>query len=92
MGEVKNRERFVKMVQIMCFLKLKIGITEDVMKKLIEIPQVKQIDIITGEYDLVALLEAESGEELHHLFAEKIEKIPGIESSNSHLIMLRWNR
>jgi DNA-binding Lrp family transcriptional regulator len=78
------------MVQIVSFLKLKLGKSDEVLTALKQIPQVRDIYFITGEYDIVIMVEAPTGEEIHNLFTDRIEKISGISLSNSHLVMRHW--
>ena len=78
------------MVEVISFVKLGIGKTEEVVAQLKSIPQIKEIDFITGAYDLVIIMEAKDGDEVHHLYMDHIEKIKGIVSMDSHLIMKRW--
>jgi DNA-binding Lrp family transcriptional regulator len=68
---------------------LEIGQTENVLNALKEIPQIKEIFYITGEFDLAIVIEANSNDEIHELFMKKIDKLDGIEVSTSHLIMKR---
>ena len=80
------------MVKVTIFMKLKLGVGQRVIRELSAIPQIKEIYFITGEYDLVIMVETKDGEELEHIYTEKIEKIEGITSSNSHLIMTHWKQ
>ena len=47
---------------------------------------------LTGDYDLLAEIEVETPEELFEIFANKIDLIDGIISSNTHLIMKAWEK
>ncbi|MHA1583711.1 MAG: Lrp/AsnC ligand binding domain-containing protein [Promethearchaeota archaeon] len=77
-------------VRIWSFLTTEIGKTLEIVNKLRCIPQVKEINYITGEFDLALVIEAETGEELHTIFSERINKIPGIKRSSSNLLLKRW--
>lgn len=71
-------------------MKIEVGKTMEVVKQLQTIPEVVEIDYITGAYDLVVLLEAESPEKLHIIFYQEIDRIPEILTSSSNLLMKRW--
>ncbi len=74
-------------VRILSFIRIELGKTEEMYQKLQEIPQLKEIYAITGRYDLAIVLEAENGDIIHDIFAEKIDAMDGLIESNSHLIM-----
>jgi DNA-binding Lrp family transcriptional regulator len=85
LGKIGDNE----VIQILSFMTLEIGQTENVLNALKEIPQIKEIFYITGEFDLAIVIEANSNDEIHELFMKKIDKLDGIEVSTSHLIMKR---
>lgn len=77
-------------VRILTFMKIEVGKTMEVVKELQKIPDVVEIDYITGAYDLVVILEAESPKKLHTVFYHQIDRIPAIISSSSNLLIKRW--
>ena len=78
-------------VKIMVFLKVEIGTSRLVIKKLQEIPEVNQISYITGEYDIMFTLETNRTKQLYQKFVNDIDAIPEIKESSSHLIVQEWN-
>ena len=77
-------------VQILTFMNIEIGKTLEVVELLRKIPEVKEISYITGEYDLVILLQGESSADIHNIFTQQIEKIQFIIRSRSNLMVKRW--
>ena len=77
-------------IQILTFMNIEIGKTLEVVELLRRIPEIKEISYITGEYDLVILLEGDSSEDIHNIFTQQIEKIPFIIRSSSNLMAKRW--
>ncbi|MBY9011654.1 MAG: Lrp/AsnC ligand binding domain-containing protein [Candidatus Lokiarchaeota archaeon] len=75
---------------ILC--KLGINVIKKVVKELKEIPEIKKVMSLTGDYDLLAEIEVETSEELYDIFSEKIDLIDGIISSNTHVIMKAWEK
>lgn len=78
------------MVKILSFLRLELGKTMDVVRELKLIKNVKEIYYITGEFDLVMIIEGSSSEELHDIIVKKIDIINGILQMSSHLLVKRW--
>jgi DNA-binding Lrp family transcriptional regulator len=76
--------------------KIFIQIEHDAMVKVVEklkdIPQIKKLFALTGDYDLLAEVEIESSEELYDIFAKKIDTIEGIEKTNTHIVMKSWEK
>ncbi|MBY9004614.1 MAG: Lrp/AsnC ligand binding domain-containing protein [Candidatus Lokiarchaeota archaeon] len=75
---------------ILC--KLGISVISKVIDELKEIPQITKVMSLTGDFDVLAEIEVESSEELFDIFANKIDLIDGIISSNTHLIMKAWEK
>ncbi len=63
-----------------------------VIGQLNEIPEIKKVFSLTGDYDVVAEIEVESSEELYDSFANKIDHIEGIIETNTHVIMKSWEK
>ena len=61
------------------------------MRKVIDdfknIPEIKRVFSLTGDYDVLAEIEVDSSEELFDSFAKKIDLIEGIISTNTHVVM-----
>lgn len=63
-----------------------------VIEQFKEIPEIKKIFSLTGEYDVLAEIEVESSEDLYNSFAKKIDPIEGIIKTNTHVIMKSFNK
>lgn len=72
--------------------KIGISVINKVINELKEIPHITKVMSLTGDYDLLAEIEVENPEELFEIFANKIDLIDGIISSNTHLIMKAWEK
>jgi anthranilate phosphoribosyltransferase len=72
--------------------KLGLSVINSVIDELKSIPQIKKVMSLTGDYDLMAEIEVETPEELFDIFANKIDLIQGISSSNTHMVMRSWEK
>jgi DNA-binding Lrp family transcriptional regulator len=72
--------------------KLGLSVIKPVIEELKSIPQIKKVMSLTGDYDVLAEIEVETPEELYDLFANKIDLIQGISSSNTHMVMRAWEK
>jgi DNA-binding Lrp family transcriptional regulator len=72
--------------------KLGISVIKPVIEELKSIPQIKKVMSLTGDYDVLAEIEVETPEDLFDLFANKIDLIQGISSSNTHMVMKAWEK
>ena len=77
-------------IQIITFMKIEIGKTMDVVQILKTIPEITEINYITGEFDLAIVIETENQKILYQIFSEKIDEIPWIKRSSSNLLLKRW--
>ena len=77
-------------IQIITFMKIKLGKTMDVVQILKDIPEVKEINYITGEFDLAIIIEATNQKKIFVIFSDHIDEIPWIIRSSSNLLLKRW--
>ena len=59
--------------------------TQEVARRLAEIPGVEEVYSITGEWDIIAVLRLKDYGDLAEIVTEKMVGIPGILRTNTHL-------
>lgn len=64
-------------------IKVKIGKLPEVAKEILAIEEVKELYMVTGPFDLLAILETDKYEELGEIIVEKIHKIKEIEDTQT---------
>ena len=83
MHEMKRYARAFVMIST------ELGKERDVIKKLMEIPEVEEAHIVPGDYDVIAVLKVErdivapTGEEVMDVVLDKIGRIPGVEDTHT---------
>ncbi len=73
------------MVRAYIEIKVEAGKEKEVRNKLREIPGVKFADIITGDIDIIVVVEAETYNDIASIILERIRKIPGIIRTETHI-------
>ena len=68
------------------FFNLIPGKKRDFITKLKDIKTVKEARLVIGIYDALAIIEAESIEELEKIYFNEIDKIAGIMNSRLHIV------
>ena len=68
------------------FLNLTPGTKRDFITKVKDIKAVKEARLVIGIYDALAIIEAESIEELEKIYFNEIDKIAGIMNSRLHIV------
>jgi DNA-binding Lrp family transcriptional regulator len=63
-----------------------------VIEQFNEIPEIKKVFSLTGDYDVVAEIEVESTDELYESFAKRIDHIDGIMNTNTHIVMKEFSK
>jgi len=63
-----------------------------VIEQFNEIPEIKKVFSLTGDYDVVAEIEVESTDELYEAFAKSIDHIDGIINTNTHIVMKEFSK
>ncbi|MHA1219571.1 MAG: Lrp/AsnC family transcriptional regulator [Candidatus Heimdallarchaeaceae archaeon] len=68
------------------FFIVDLGKTQEVVNALREIPNIVNVAVVTGEYDIVVKILVENLEELFHVTTEKIHMIEGISETQTSVI------
>ena len=72
--------------------KLGFRVIKSVIEELKKIPQITKVMSLTGDYDFLAEIIVNTPEELYEIFADKIDMIDGITTSNTHMVMKEFTK
>jgi DNA-binding Lrp family transcriptional regulator len=64
-----------------------VGAEEEVAKALQAIPEVKEVHIVYGIYDVVAIVEASTFDSLRNAVIAKVRKFPHIKSTTTLIVV-----
>jgi len=65
---------------------------EKVLEKFKQIPEIKKVFSLTGDYDILAEIEVDNTDELYEAFAKHIDPIEGVIKTNTHVIMKSFEK
>jgi DNA-binding Lrp family transcriptional regulator len=68
------------------------GRTAEVAQALIDLPGISEVYSVAGAYDLVVIARVRDHEQLAELVAGRVQKIPGIESTNTLIAFRAYSR
>ncbi len=68
------------------------GRTPDVAQALLDLPGVTEAYSVAGPYDLVAMVRVRQHEDLADLVSGRIQKVPGIEATNTLIAFQAYSR
>ena len=84
---VEYGDKFVStLVSAHVSIKVKQKLTTKTNVELKQIPQISELYAISGEYDLIAVVQAQSTEQLSHLL-DDIGNLDGVERTNSAVVL-----
>jgi len=69
------------------FIQTVIGSEMKVFEELYKIPEVKEVYIVYGIYDIIAKIEADSLEKIRQIIISRIRRIPEIRTTNTMVIV-----
>ncbi|MEB3816664.1 MAG: Lrp/AsnC ligand binding domain-containing protein [Desulfurococcales archaeon] len=69
-----------------------IGKENEVAEKLLELPLVKDVYVVYGIHDIVAVVEASSMDELRSTITDKIRKLDGVKSTMTSIVVMHKRR
>jgi len=64
-----------------------VGMEDEVVRQLSNMPEVREVHIVYGVYDLVAIVEAHSFDELRSAIVNKIRRLPHIKSTTTLIVV-----
>ena len=79
-------------IKAIMFCKFNMYATSKILEKLRELPEIKKLMSLTGDYDAIAEIEVENSEDLYDIFTNKIDLIDGIIDTNTHVVMKSWEK
>jgi DNA-binding Lrp family transcriptional regulator len=84
----------VKAMTVLAYVMFKVssGTEREVAQKLITFSEVKQADIIFGEYDVVAKLETESLDTLEDFVSDHVRNVPNVLVTSTMIISREYKK
>lgn len=64
-----------------------VGKARAVKEALASVPGVQHADIVTGDYDLIVVIEQPTVEDLGRLVLERIHGTPGVTATSTHVVV-----
>lgn len=64
-----------------------VGTIEPVQTTLREVPGIRAVDIVTGDYDLIAILEAPNIQDVGRLVMRDIHGVDGVERTHTCIVV-----
>lgn len=71
------------MAKAYVLINCKAGFENSIIQSLIEIPEVKEVEGVLGDYDIFVKLESYSQEDLESIITRQVRKIPNILTTTS---------
>jgi len=74
--------------QAIVMINVDVGKENEIFEKLLEIPNVKEVYMVYGIHDIIAIIEADTMDELRSLITEKIRKMDGVKSTLTNIVVM----
>lgn len=79
----------IVLAEAVVLINVDIGREEDVFNKLLELNEVKEVYIVYGVHDIVAVIESPDMDSMRVLITQKIRKIEGVKSTTTSIVIKR---
>ncbi len=73
------------MVTALCFITVEPSQVNDVGAQIARIPQVRAVYSVTGELDIVAIVEVADVDAVPDVVTDRIGKVPGVRTTQTHV-------
>lgn len=68
-------------------INIEIGSEEEVLNQLNKIPNVKETYLVYGVYDIVAVIEAQTQDELREIVVKHVRRLPKVRSTTTMMVI-----
>ncbi len=75
--------------QAIVMINTDVGKENEILDKLFELPEVKEVYMVYGIHDLIAVVEAEDMDTLRSLITEKIRRMDGVKSTLTSIVVVK---
>ena len=65
---------------------------DNVLNELFQIPEVREIAEVTGRFDILVTMTAQSLDEMHHIISEKVGRVQGVQKTETFIEMRKTAR
>jgi len=72
------------------FFEIEVAKLDRVISELLKIPQLKELVLVTGQYDLIAKFETDKPEDLRKVLVETVSSIPGVKHTVTATVIERY--
>ena len=72
------------------FFEIEVAKLDRVISELLKLPQLKELVLITGQYDLIAKFETDKPEDLRRVLVETVSSIPGVKHTVTATVIERY--
>jgi DNA-binding Lrp family transcriptional regulator len=87
-----ERVRVSDVITAIVLVKTAVNRVHDVAQAIAELPAVTEVYSVTGEFDLVALVRVRHHEELAEVIPGSLNKVDGVESTETHIAFRTYSR
>ena len=80
------------MITAIVFIQAAVDRIPEVAEQIAQLDGVSEVYSVTGEIDLVALVRVRSNEEVAEVVADRLNKVPGVTSTETHIAFRAYSR
>jgi Lrp/AsnC family transcriptional regulator, regulator for asnA, asnC and gidA len=89
---VVNDEALGYSVKALTGINMDSKMRDNVLNELFKIPEVREIAEVTGRFDILVTMNAQSLDEMHHLISEKVGRVEGVQKTETFIEMRKTAR
>ncbi len=75
------------MTKAIIMINTDVGKEDEIMEKLYELPEVKDVFLVYGIHDIIAIVEADTMDQLRSLITEKIRQMDGVKNTLTSIVV-----
>ncbi len=75
------------MTKAIIMINTDVGKEDEIMEKLFQLPEVKDVFLVYGIHDIIAIVETNTMDQLRNLITEKIRQMDGVKNTLTSIVV-----
>ncbi len=80
------------MITAIVFVQAEVSQIPEVAQQIADIPGVTEVYSVTGRIDLIVLVRVRDHEEIAQIISDKLNKVPGVQETETHIAFRTYSR
>ena len=88
----RPRNTLLRMITAIVFIKADVARIPEIAQEIAALDGVSEVYSVTGQIDLIALVRVRDHDDVAHVVADRLNKVPGVNATETHIAFRTYSR